>query len=92
MRGSSESPIDLADPSIANVEIYVDDVLVLQNGPGGSSTGSTSVACEGHAVTVRVEYEHQIFMPFIPQLLDRTSLLLNAEVTDTILTPLCSGP
>jgi hypothetical protein len=86
VRGSSESPIDLADPSIVNVIISVDDVEVWRNGAAQNATG---IACEGHGVNVRVEYSHQIFMPFIPQLLGRSNLPLNAEVTDTILTPLC---
>ena len=86
VRGSSQSPIDLADTSKVNVKIYVDNVEVWTN---GSAQTPTSVACEGHGVTVRVEYSHQIFMPFIPQLLQRSDLPLNATVTDTILTPLC---
>ena len=45
--------------------------------------------CEGNGITVTLTYDHHIFMPFMPQLLGRDHIPLSAEVTDTILTPLC---
>jgi Flp pilus assembly protein TadG len=45
--------------------------------------------CEGNGITVTLTYNHHIFMPFMPQLLGRTDIPLNATVTDTILTPVC---
>lgn len=45
--------------------------------------------CEGNAITVSLTYNHQIFMPFMPQILGRTNLPLTATVTDTILQPVC---
>ena len=50
-------------------------------------------ACEGigNAIEVRVSFTHQIFMPFIPQLIGSSNIPLVASVTDTILQPPC-GP
>jgi Flp pilus assembly protein TadG len=45
--------------------------------------------CEGNSITVTLTYNHQIFMPFIPQILGRNTLPLVATVTDTILAPVC---
>jgi Flp pilus assembly protein TadG len=45
--------------------------------------------CEGNGITVTLTYDHHIFMPFMPQLLGRDHITLSAEVTDTILTPVC---
>ena len=45
--------------------------------------------CEGNAITVSMTYNHQIFMPFIPQILNTNTLPLTATVTDTILQPVC---
>lgn len=48
-------------------------------------------ACEGNGIKVTVSYKHKIFMPFIPQFIGSSIIPLKAEVTDTILTPVC-GP
>ena len=45
--------------------------------------------CEGNGIEVRVSFNHQIFMPFIPQLIGSSTIPLTATVTDTILRPLC---
>ena len=47
--------------------------------------------CEGNGIKVVVSYKHKIFMPFIPQFIGSSTIPLKAEVTDTILTPVC-GP
>jgi len=61
-----------------------------------SDTGAVSItitlsgpACEGNGIQVAVSYDHQIFMPFIPQLIGTNTIPLNATVTDTILSPVC---
>lgn len=46
-------------------------------------------ACEGDAMTVRIQYIHKIFMPFLPQMLGATHINLNAAVVNTVLVPLC---
>lgn len=82
VRGASSSPIDLADVSLVAVSITATD----------KTTGNSKTlvdACEGDALTVQVLYNHQIFMPFIPQLIGRTVIPLNATVTDTVLAPIC---
>jgi hypothetical protein len=86
VRNASSSPIDLADTSKVDVFIYVDDLLIWQN---GASPNSTSLACESHALKVIVSYDHQVFMPFMSKIIGPT-VPLDAEVTDTILTPLCT--
>src|SRR5215207_1544997 len=49
----------------------------------------SGAVCEGNGITVTLTYNHHIFMPFIPQLLSRTDIPLTAQVTDTILRPVC---
>lgn len=80
IQNSSSSPIDLTDPSV-NISIQI-------NGVNCGSYGNPP-ACEGNGLTVRIEYPHQVFMPFIPQLIGSSTINLNAEVTDTILSPVC---
>jgi len=88
VRAASSSPIQLADQSKVTVTISVDGTPVWQNG-SSQGTVPSSVACEGHGIMLRVSYNHQIFMPFIPQLIGSSTIPLNATVTDTILTPVC---
>ena len=45
--------------------------------------------CEGNGIRVDVLYDHQIFMPFIPQFIGSPVIPLKATVTDTILSPIC---
>lgn len=49
----------------------------------------TGPPCEGSAMQVTVSYDHQVFMPFMSQFIGET-VDLDAVVTDTILTPICS--
>jgi hypothetical protein len=76
-RAASSSPIDLTDPAVIIV---------------ASSTDTTSppLYCEGHGIKVTVSYDHDIFMPFMPQILNQNKITLNATVIDTILTPVCT--
>lgn len=91
-RAASSSPIDLADASQVDVSVFVENkdtavkTLVWKN---GAVQGSTTIACEGHGIQVTVEYDHEIFMPFMPQLLSLEEIHLTATVVDTILTPVC---
>ena len=73
IQGSSASPIDLT--TISPTITYPDD-------PDGPN-------CEGKAIKVELTYNHQIFMPFIPQILNTSTIPLRASVTDTILSPVC---
>jgi len=45
--------------------------------------------CEGKGITVTLSYNHQIFMPFIPEFIGSNTIPLTAIVTDAILTPVC---
>lgn len=75
IRDSSASPIDLSDSSVVP-DSYI--VITLD--------GS---ACEGNGLKVEISYDHQIFMPFVPQILGVSAIPLKASVTDTILSPVC---
>ena len=80
IRGSSNSPIDLASGDVT-ITISIDGIP--------STDGNYyTVACEGHGLKVLVAYSHQIFMPFIPAFIGRSYIPLNASVTDTILSPI----
>jgi hypothetical protein len=59
------------------------DVQVFVSYPDGS-------LCEGSGVKVNVVYSHKIFMPFMPFLLGRDSLVLRGEVVNTILNQDCN--
>lgn len=88
-RAASDSPVDLADVTKVDVSIFVDNTLIWKN---GVLQGSTTSACENHAIRVTVDYKHRIFMPFMAALLGRSAdptVPLSASVTDTILTPIC---
>ena len=45
--------------------------------------------CEGQGIVVTLTYDHDIFMPFIPEFIGSSTIPLTATVTDTILTPIC---
>jgi len=76
-QNASDSPIDLTDTS---------RVTVLPEIIGDDCEGI------GNAVRVTVSFDHQIFMPFIPTFIGDTEIPLTASVTDTILSPPCTGP
>jgi len=80
-RGASSSPIDLNDTSLVAVDIIVKDGTT--NNPK-----SLANACEGDGLTVKLQYDHVIFMPFMTAVLG-PKIPLSAEVTDTILSPVC---
>ena len=94
-RAASGSPIDLQDTSKVDVSIIIHETanvsdvgsLVWKN--GSAQGGSATFACEGHGIEVKVEYSHTLFMPFMPQILRRSSIPLSANVVDTILSPIC---
>lgn len=65
------------------IDLTTPDVEIFVSYPDGS-------LCEGNGITVNVVYPHRIFMPFMPQLLGRESILLQGEVTDTILDQTCN--
>jgi Flp pilus assembly protein TadG len=78
VKGASNSPVDLnaLTPTIT---------FTL---PDGSVTTNVGDRCEGNGITVRLTYNHQVFMPFMSGIVGNT-LPLNASVTNTILTPVC---
>jgi Flp pilus assembly protein TadG len=85
VRGASSSPIDLADTSKVQVLITAKD-------KDSGNSKPVSAACEGDGLEVQVSYNHVIFMPFIPKLIGKNTIPLNAVVTDTILSPPQTAP
>jgi hypothetical protein len=86
IKGSSNKPIDLptkvndGTPTAVTVQISIE-------GHASGTSGYYDRACEGNGIKVQVTYTHNIFMPFMPQLIGRNSIPLTATVTDTILAP-----
>lgn len=75
-RAASDKPIDLsAGAGLVTIT--------------ATSSDGSNLFCEGHGLQVTVSFDHQIFMPFMPQILGRTEIPLSATVVDTILTPVC---
>jgi len=88
-RDSSASPINLDVAPATTVKIYINDVLVRENGVDKVAVVDVEdTACEANAVAVHVSYDHKIFMPFLPRVIG-SIVPLNGIVTDTILTPVC---
>jgi Flp pilus assembly protein TadG len=80
VKGASSSPIDLNGTGVT--------ISTTINGNACSSSGAyASADCEGNGLKVDITYQHKIFMPFLPQILGRTTIPLHATVTDTILSP-----
>lgn len=69
----TRSPIDLVNDGAVTIDVDVTDAQY----------------CEGGSLRVTVSYPHKVFMPFIPQIIGRDTIPLNATVTDTILSPIC---
>jgi Flp pilus assembly protein TadG len=103
-KGSSQSPLDLPsllslnydsssdlDAGKVDMDVSITDGTVNPPIASTDATAYAAVDCEGsnHAVTVQLTYNHRIFMPFLPQLIGRSTIPLNASVTDTILSPKC---
>lgn len=77
---SSDTPINLlVDPGVS--------VQVTATRRGVSV--DPELACEGDAMTVRIQYLHKIFMPFVPRMLGSEYINLNATATNTVLIPVC---
>lgn len=74
-KAASDKPIDLTVDPSVLVDVVVTD----------------GQYCEGGSLQVTVSYDHQIFMPFIPEFIGDNKIPLVATVTDTILSPVC-GP
>ena len=95
-RAASASPINLTDTSQVTVSIYMLSKAAAPEDLGtkvwenGGAITTTTFACEGNGVRVTVSFRHNIFMPFMPQLLGRSYIDLSATVVDTILTPVCT--
>ncbi len=74
VRAASNSPINLADTSTVSVV--------------ASSSDGSNKFCEGYGLKVTVTFQHKVFMPFLSGIIGNT-IPLNAEVIDTILSPVC---
>ena len=88
IQNSSDKPLDLKSAAVT-IEIYIDDNPndTSDGIPYTDATNYPKKACEGHGLKVIAQYDHKIFMPFIPKLIRTDKIRLRAVVTDTILTP-----
>jgi Flp pilus assembly protein TadG len=73
VRNASGEPIDLTNTSLVVVTITITDA------------GTPSHTCPGDGLQVDVDFDHQIFMPFLPALINTNTIHLTGSVTDTIL-------
>ena len=85
VKGASSKPINLNGTGVTITTTIIDSAS--SNSYSCGSTSADSYDCEGNAVKVEITYQHQIFMPFMPAILGRSTLPLKASVTDTILSP-----
>lgn len=81
-RGASSSPINLNNTTLVSVVVTAKDKTT-------NAAKSLASACEGDGLTVELQYTHRIFMPFMSAVLGRNTIQLRANVTDTILSPVC---
>lgn len=84
VKGASSSPINLNGAGVT-ISTTID----------GNNCGSGAYAnldCEGNGLKVDITYNHQIFMPFLPQIIGTSTIPLRASVTDTILSPVDCTP
>ncbi|MEO5886801.1 MAG: TadE/TadG family type IV pilus assembly protein [Anaerolineales bacterium] len=84
IQGASSSPINLSGGDVT-ITISIDGI------PSTDTTNYANVDCEGHGLEVEVLYPHQVFMPFMSEFIGST-IDLNANVTDTILSPVDCTP
>lgn len=82
VRASSSSPLNLADATQVTIVVKALDSVT-------NTEKTLASACEGDGLEVTVSYEHKIFMPFIPKLIGRSKIPLDATVIDTVLYPRC---
>lgn len=87
VRNASQQPIDLAVTSGARA-VTVTVTALDQN---TNAAKALNTACVGDGIQVQVEFDHQIFMPFIPTLIGSNTIHLNGNVTDTILQSTAAG-
>lgn len=76
VRGASTSPLDLNT---------ITPIITAWNTATPPVQKALASACPGDGIRVEVVFTHQIFMPFMPALLGRSTIPLTATVTDTVL-------
>jgi Flp pilus assembly protein TadG len=93
VKHSSDTPIDLPSEGHLQGESggAVTIMVSIDGIPYTDTANYATVDCETHALTVRVEYDHHVFMPFMSEIIGST-VPLNATVTDTILSPYTCTP
>ena len=89
VRYASEQPIDLANDIVGDPRRVI--VTVTAYDQTSLAEKALNTACPGDGIQVEVEFDHKIFMPFIPTLIGSNIILLNGRVTDTVLQSSYSG-
>ncbi|HMD81066.1 MAG TPA: TadE/TadG family type IV pilus assembly protein [Anaerolineales bacterium] len=85
----SMNPSDSANIELRTRNASTSPVNLLDTGIVTVTQTIIGSPCEGNGIQVTVSYNHQIFMPFIPEFIGSSTIPLNATVTDTILSPVC---
>jgi Flp pilus assembly protein TadG len=85
IRNTSTVPVDFSNPAVVP-DGYITAVATT----GNACEGTTSGAANG--VSVTVEYDYPVFMPFIGAILGGQTIHLTANATNTILSPACPPP
>jgi len=91
IRGSSSTPVNLADPSKVTINptcTCIPNHTLNDCTPSGFCTDPK--ACRGETITVTVLYNYPLSMPIIGPILGSTTIPITARVTDTILNPACT--
>jgi Flp pilus assembly protein TadG len=88
VKGASSSPIDL-NAALGAGQATIATTI---NGNTCGSGAYANLDCEGNGLKVDITFNHQIFMPFLPQIIGTSTIPLRASVTDTILSPVDCTP
>lgn len=83
VRSASQQPIDLTNDIVGDPRRVTVTITALDQTT--NNTKALDTACVGDGIRVQVEFDHRIFMPFIPALIGSNTIHLNGNVTDTIL-------
>ncbi|MFM8425463.1 MAG: TadE/TadG family type IV pilus assembly protein [Chloroflexota bacterium] len=88
---------DDADGIVARTIAAADDIIILEEADVTISYSDNTKLCEGetsgvpHKITVLVEHDHPVSTPLVGAMIGSQTITLRAQVTNTILSPVC-GP
>ena len=65
------------------------DIIILPNGDTCEGTTLIGGVPAPNSITVRVEFSHQLFLPFVASMIGNDSIDLKASATNVVLNPIC---